>query len=255
MPITLNGTTGEIPATWTTATRPASPTAGQIGYNTTTAALDVYNGTAWTTALPATSGLATLSNLALNGSTSGTTTLSPSATASGTVTLPAGTGTVAVNGVSSNIVQGTSVASTSGTAITFTGIPSWVKRITIMLQGVTTSGTSQKLIQLGTSGGFVTTGYLGAGWSGSSTTNYTNGFGIYSGASSNVLHGNITVFNLTNNTWVASGVIALSESANVLTVAGSISAASLGGVLTQIRLTTVNGTDTFTAGNVNILYE
>ena len=47
MPITLNGTTGEIPATWTTATRPASPTAGQFGYNTTTTALDVYSGAAW----------------------------------------------------------------------------------------------------------------------------------------------------------------------------------------------------------------
>jgi hypothetical protein len=180
-------------------------------------------------------------------------------TSSGLVVTADNSGVFAfqTNGTQYNPVlnSGTSVASTSGTAITFTGIPAYAKRVTIMLQGVTTSGASQKLFQLGTSGGFVTTGYLGAGWSGASTTNYTNGFGIYSGSSSNVLHGSISIFNLTSNTWVASGVIALSESANVLTVGGSISAASLGGVLTQVRLTTVNGTDTFTAGNVNILYE
>ena len=255
MPITLNGTTGEIPATWTTATRPASPTAGQIGYNTTTGALDVYNGSAWTTALPATSGLATLSNLALNGSSSGTTTLSPSATASGTITLPAGTGTVAVNGVSTNIVSGTAQATTSGTSISFTSIPSWVKRITIMLQGVSTSSTSPKLVQLGTSGGFVTTGYLGAGSSGATTQNYTTGFGLYTGASTNIVHGNLVLTNLTSNTWTASGSLGLSDSTTPMVTGGSISAANLGGVLTQIRLTTVNGTDTFTAGNVNILYE
>jgi hypothetical protein len=197
-----------------------------------------------------------MSSITLSGDTSGSIQLTvPAVAGSNTLTFPAGTGTAAVQGVSTNIVQGTSVASTSGTSITFTGIPAWIRRVTIMLQGVTTSGSSQKLFQLGTSGGFVTTGYLGAGWSGGSTTNYTNGFGIYSGASSNVLHGSISIFNLTSNTWVASGVIALSESANVLTTSGSISAASLGGVLSQVRLTTVNGTDTFTAGNVNILYE
>jgi hypothetical protein len=48
MTITLNGTTGEIPATWTTATRPASPSTGQTGFNTTTTQMETYNGSAWT---------------------------------------------------------------------------------------------------------------------------------------------------------------------------------------------------------------
>lgn len=47
MPITLNGTTGEVFPSWTTATRPASPTAGQTGFNTTTKALETYDGTNW----------------------------------------------------------------------------------------------------------------------------------------------------------------------------------------------------------------
>ena len=53
----------------------------------------------------------------------------------------------------------TAVNSTSGTSIDFTGIPSGVKRITIMLKDVSTSGTSYKLIQLG-SGSITTTGYF-----------------------------------------------------------------------------------------------
>jgi hypothetical protein len=194
-------------------------------------------------------------NVKLNGSSSGTTTVQAAAVASGTVTIPAGTGTAAVQGVSTNIVSGTAVASTSGTAITFTGIPSWVKRITVMLQGVATSSTSPKLVQLGTVSGFVTTGYLGSGSSGASAQNYTTGFGLFTGASTNIVHGNLVLTNLTSNTWTASGSLGLSDAATPMVTGGSISAANLGGVLTQVRVTTVNGTDTFTAGNINIMYE
>ena len=65
------------------------------------------------------------------------------------------TGTGAVyNGLQSSTAQ----ATTSGTSITFTGIPSWVKRITVMFNGVSTSGTSPVQIQLG-AGSVTTTGY------------------------------------------------------------------------------------------------
>lgn len=47
MPITLNGTTGEVFPSWTTATRPASPAAGQTGFNTTTGQMETYDGTSW----------------------------------------------------------------------------------------------------------------------------------------------------------------------------------------------------------------
>jgi microcystin-dependent protein len=47
MPLTLDGTNGEVFPSWTTATRPATPSAGQTGFNTTTSALDVYDGTIW----------------------------------------------------------------------------------------------------------------------------------------------------------------------------------------------------------------
>lgn len=48
MPLSLDGTLGAVFPTWTTATRPASPSISQTGYNTTTNCLDVYNGSSWT---------------------------------------------------------------------------------------------------------------------------------------------------------------------------------------------------------------
>jgi len=61
------------------------------------------------------------------------------------------------NGAVLGITSGTAVASTSGTSIDFTGIPSWVKRITVMFDVVSTNGSAIILIQLGDSGGIETT--------------------------------------------------------------------------------------------------
>lgn len=47
MTVTISGTGGLGNATWTTSTRPASPVAGQQGYNTTTGSVEFYNGTTW----------------------------------------------------------------------------------------------------------------------------------------------------------------------------------------------------------------
>jgi hypothetical protein len=155
------------------------------------------------------------------------------------------------------IVRGTSVASTSGTAIDFTSIPSWVKRITIMLQGVSTNGSSIVQIQIG-SGSFTTTGYLGTGFIAADAStplvvNMSSGF-LTSGfsAATYVRQGGITLANLTGNTWVAFGIVGQSESTRINMTGGSL---ALSGTLDRVRLTTVNGTDTFDAGNVNILYE
>ena len=152
------------------------------------------------------------------------------------------------------ITQGTAVASTSGTSIDFTGLPAWVKRVTINFQGVSTSGLNFVIVQLGTgSTTFTTSGYLGAVNSANSITNQTTGFGVIGQpAAANVLHGTATVTNLTGNTWCYAGTIYLSNTAVGGGGAGSI---SLGAALTAIRITTVGGTDTFDAGNINILYE
>ena len=185
--------------------------------------------------------------------------INPPATASNFVaTMPAGTGTVSVNGVSSNIVSGTAQNSTSGTSIDFTGIPSWVKRITVMFSQVSTNGTSIPQIQLGDSGGFETTGYLSGGAfittaAGVAATTATSGFIIYSNSAGASLSGSIVLSLLGSNTWVAQGIILQATStANIAQNAGT---KTLSDTLTQVRITTVNGTDTFDAGSINILYE
>lgn len=154
-----------------------------------------------------------------------------------------------------NIVAGTAVATTSGTSIGFTGIPSWVKRITVMLSGVSTNSTSNLIIQLGTSAGFETTGYLGmvVSGSGSTTANYSSGFQMtVAEGVSDVHHGSATIELLGANTWVERHTIAQSNAATLRHGAGS---KIMGLTVDRIRLTTVGGTATFDAGSVNILWE
>ena len=195
-------------------------------------------------------------SLKLNSSGGGSVTLQePSTATNGTLTLPAGTGTVAVNGLSSNIVSGTVVASTSGTSIDFTSIPSWVKRVTVMFSGVSTNGSSVIQIQIGTSGGFQTTGYLGSyGYGQNPSANLTTGFGIYNDNATDVLHGSLTLNLLNSSTgiWTFNSLLGWSSRAYQLPGAGS---KTLSGTLDRVRITTVNGTDTFDAGSINILYE
>ena len=166
---------------------------------------------------------------------------------------------VTSTGAYGQIKSGTAVASTSGTSIDFTSIPSWVKRITVMFQGVSTSGTSDPQIQLGTSSGVATTGYLGSSTSiagtSAASSNYTTGIALRAGGASpaaSVRHGGVTISNVTGNTWMGFGIVGYSDSATTVNTGASI---TLGGTLDRIRITTVNGTDTFDAGTINILYE
>jgi hypothetical protein len=153
------------------------------------------------------------------------------------------------------IQRGTAVTA-SGTQVNFTGIPSWVKRITVMFSGVSTNGSSNSQVQLGDSGGIETTGYLGASsiiTSVVSTGAFTTGFGIYNqGSASTVFNGVLRIENISGNLWVCSGVLSNTDAGRTLTSSGT---KTLSDVLTQIRITTVNGTDTFDAGSINILYE
>jgi hypothetical protein len=172
------------------------------------------------------------------------------------------TGNLTLTGNPSGIVKAaTAVASTSGTSIDFTGIPSTVKRITVMIQSVSTAtATNPPLIfQLGTSGGITTSGYLGAGASivgaGSVNTviNFSNSFQfIQSASAGNSSHGQIIFSNLSGNIWTCNGSLGQSDNNRISWVAGSI---TLGGVLDRVRMSTASGTDAFDAGTINILYE
>jgi len=192
-----------------------------------------------------------MSSVIISGDTSGAITVSaPAVAGTNTLTLQAATATSAVN------TLGTAVASTSGTSIDFTGLPAWVKRITVIFNGVSTSGTVGYLIQIG-SGSVTSSGYVGGGNRlGSSTgvpATSTAGFLINSGASGGAKNGSIAI-KLMNTTfgYVADGVLFSSSESNQYLTAGAV---TLSGVLDRVRITTTNGTDTFSAGSINILYE
>lgn len=183
--------------------------------------------------------------------------INPPATASNfTATMPAGTGNVVVNGVNGALVSGTAVASTSGTSIDFTSIPSWVKRITVLCSALSTNGSSNPIVQLGTSGGVQATSYTGSVWL-ANTSNNLNSTGFFispSVGTATVLESVITLVLLNSATglWVASIVSSQSNSATSIVGSGS---KTLSGTLDRVRVTTVNGTDTFDAGSINIMYE
>ena len=207
--------------------------------------------------------------LRLAGSTSGYTEIdAPAVAGNNLLTLPTGNGSadqaLVTNGSGTlsfadrgRIVQGTAQNSTSGTSIDFTSIPSWVKRVTVMMNGVSTNGTSNLLLQLG-SGSITTSGYLSGssytqgGSVGSSTS--TAGFIIYNDSAVTSTYGQACIATSGSNAWTNSGVMfkATAGTNYVLFSSGGI---TLSGTLDRLRITTVNGTDTFDAGSINILYE
>jgi hypothetical protein len=169
-----------------------------------------------------------------------------------------GSNSVTINsGAILGITSGTAVASTSGTSIDFTSIPSWVKRVTINMNGVSTNGTAYPLIQLG-SGSVTATGYLGSSSNivngvSPTTVNFAIGIGIVNGATAAaIMQGSIVCTLLGSNAWVIAGTLYRSDAATSITTGGSV---TLSGALDRVRVTTNNGTDTFDAGSINILYE
>jgi hypothetical protein len=169
-----------------------------------------------------------------------------------TVTSPVFAGTPTGVGVLTN---GTVVASTSGTSIDFTGIPSWVKRITVMFNGVSTNGTSLYQVQLGDSGGVETTGYFSSAQIAASAATSTTGLlantlTVAADPSYGVMY--ISLFDAATNTWAASCTLG-----NIGTTRTSVSSGTkaLSATLDRVRITTVNGTDAFDLGSINILFE
>jgi len=203
----------------------------------------------------------------LNGSTSGYTEIdAPAVAGNNNIKLPTGAGSayqVVRNGATAGsleftdkIVSGTAVASTSGTSIDFTGIPSWVKRVTVMFNEVSGSGTSPKLVQLG-AGSIATSGYAStalqhnANASSAGSGSSTAGLIVYSPQAADLLSGLMTIVLVSNNTWVAS--VTYKQSTVLVGYGGG--SVTLSGTLDRVRITTVNGTDTFDAGSINILME
>lgn len=154
------------------------------------------------------------------------------------------------------LVFGTNTATTSGTTVTFSSVPAWARRITVLFNNVSASGTNNILVKLGTSGGIVSTGYLsgsaqvGNGVSTIAVTD-TTGFIVSMENSSRPFIGTMTICLISGTTWVASHSGTLSSNARGVTGGGNV---DISGALTQVQIA-LDGANTFDAGSVNIIYE
>lgn len=221
-----------------------------------------------------------MASLVLNGNTSGSVTISSPAVSGTTIlTLPTTTDTLvgktttdtltnktltspAIDGTPTGVgvlTSSTSQATTSGTSIDFTSIPSWVKRITVMFNAVSISGGSIIEYRLGTSSGVEATGYTTMVGLVSTTSNTTRGatsttgfINVHGGNLADSWYGSIVFTLLGNNNWIGSGSGYSNGQGNITIMSGG---KTLAGTLDRIRITTQNGTDTFDAGSINILYE
>lgn len=157
-------------------------------------------------------------------------------------------------GGGSGLTVATVQATTSGTIVDFTGLPSGINRITVSLDGVSLSTNDDLLVQIGDSGGFETSGYTSTSMlrssGGVSVNSDTTGFNIQVNNSSRAVHGHCTLTRITANSWVASHSIGLGGSDAIATGGGS---KSLSAELDRLRLTLTGGA--FDAGQVNIFYE
>lgn len=207
----------------TTAQRPASPAMGMIWYNTDLVSFEGYNGTAWAPIGGGADELAqTLATLALD--------------------------------EASRPQLSTAVASTSGTFIDFSSIPSWAKRVTVLFNGVSVTASDNILVQVIVGGSPVTSGYSSV--SGLAGANFnqtsTGGFVIYAPNTTGVFYGAMRLHNITGNTWVEEHSGGIMVSTTVGVVGGGVLAAA--GVLTGVRVT-VSGSNTFDAGQINVMWE
>jgi hypothetical protein len=276
IPSLTAGTTTSTAATITsgTITNLASTTGTIATLNSTTGTIATLNSTTGTiTNLSTTlAGDFTISNgtgtLGTSGATAGTygsVTAIPFLTVNakgiitsattGTFSSTPADGSITPAKLSQPFTSATAVASTSGTAINFTGIPSWVKRVTVILNEVGTADINGILIQIGDSGGIGNTGYISTsvntdGAGGSAAISRTDGYVIKS-ISSIACSGLIQIANISGNTWIESHSCKVSTT----TILGGGGSKTLSGTLDRIRVTTVGATDTFDAGSVNIMYE
>lgn len=152
------------------------------------------------------------------------------------------------------LISGTAQTASGLTSVSFTSIPSWVKRITVMLNAISTNGTEAIRIQIGDSGGIETTGYV-------STSDFvedngigaafTDGFALNNvSVAADTYRGIATICLFGSDTWVYQSMMNQGTAA-MLIGAGS---KTLTGTLTQLRLY-IDGSQTFDAGSVNIMYE
>lgn len=161
----------------------------------------------------------------------------------------------AVSWGTTGFTSGAVIATTSGTTVNFTSIPSGISVIHISFAGVSTNGTSSLLLQLGDAGGVETSGYAGCATDTGSSINHTTGFYLTLVTAAAALFQGLVTLTLVDgstNTWSVNGVVSRSDALGTNILSGS---KSLTGTLDRLTITTVTGVNTFDAGKINIVYQ
>lgn len=150
------------------------------------------------------------------------------------------------------IAQSAAVDVSAGaTTYDVTGIPSWARRVTILLRAVSFTA-SNVTIRLGSSGGIVATGYSGASslvQNGAATSSLSTGI---SAGGSGVVHGIVTAIRMSANLWAFTMSICLSDATYTINAYGSVDVAA---TLDRIRLTTTGGAATGNGGSMVVTWE
>ena len=169
----------------------------------------------------------------------------------------ANSGVTSVNGNTgavTTLTRGTAVGA-SGTAVEFTGIPSTVKRITVMFYSLSTTSTNAPRVQLGTASSYDTSGYSASAAAVSATPVWSGGTNVdgfvLTGqvAAGTELSGTLVLTNITSNVWVA--VVGGNNPAGSAICGGGFK--SLSGTLTRLQV--IPSLGSFDAGTINIMYE
>jgi len=147
---------------------------------------------------------------------------------------------------------------TTNTFIDFEDVPTWARRITVLFDGVRSNSSSSRLVQLGTSAGFINTGYLSywvyAANNVVTGSNSTAGFGLWNGGSNDINYVTMTITNVTGNNWLSTHHGGFWNGGSNFGQAGGGRVTILD-VITRIRVIMVNTAEIFTAGTINVVYE
>lgn len=142
------------------------------------------------------------------------------------------------------------IATTSGTAFDFNGLPAWVTAIDLLMFGVSLSGTDNFLVQIGPSSGVETTGYVSQTGNRFGEASSTSGFSLNGNGNANLADFNVALrcVSADRTRWL----MTLSGAQGGFPFFGG-GRKTLAGPLDRVRLTRT-GANTFDAGSVRLLY-
>jgi hypothetical protein len=173
-----------------------------------------------------------------------------------TIVSPTISGAV-MNTMASSVLTSKTAQAASGATVSFTGIPSWAKRITVLLSGVVTVSSGLPAIRAG-AGSYEATGYsstnnaIGTSSVTSSLSATTSWDLQNSGGSANVYSGQLVITRLEGYLYTIAGQIMYSTSGATALTTGY---KTFSGNISQLQLRMSTGTDTFNGGTMNIMWE